>query len=816
MLSNLRSPLLCCFVLFFCTSVRAQQAASITGQLQDAEAAAVPFANVALYLGETLVKVETTDDAGIFRISGVDPGTYRLTATYLGAPDLVREIIADGKPIDLGVLRMEPSAVELAEATVTARRALVEIKPDRTVFNVQGTINAVGDNGLDLLRKAPGVTIDNNDNINILSRSGVLVYVDGKRLPLGGDDLSNYLRNLTAEQIDRIDIITNPGAKYEAEGNAGIIDIRLKKNENEGANGSISSTISQGRYMTSNLSATGNYRNSNLNIFGNLGYANNESFNEIEFESFQNGFFQDEETVFFNDNKTPSFRFGTDFFLGEKHTIGFLVGGIYTDNDSRSFNNIDLFTIDTGLETPDSLLRASTIGRADRGQNTVNLNYRYDAGKGKSLNIDVDYGRFRNDNLRDQPNTYLSPDGSEVISRFDNYFNTPTDIDIATAQLDYEQPLAEGQFGAGFRLSQVGTANTFLFYDVPVGGERILNENRSNQFDYSENVYAAYINYAGKLNDKIQFSAGLRTEITDATGELTAFNGQEEPPVDLDYVSLFPTLGLTYAVNQRKGNTISLNYGRRINRPDYNVLNPFRNQISQLSYERGNPTLNPEIVDNIELGYTHAYRYNFKLAYSRTSNQITRLIGPDDIDPRTGFIGWDNLATQTNYSFNAALPFTVTKKWDAFFNVSGGYIDNQANYENGANIDLQAFTYSIFSQQTFKLGKGFTGELSGYFSGPGIWGGVFKYKTSGSFNVGLQKRFFNDQLNVKVSGNDLFFTTGWRGFSEFNGLRSEGSGNWDSRRATLSLSYNFGNQKVKSRKRKTGLGDEAKRAGGSK
>ena len=468
------------------------------------------------------------------------------------------------------------------------------------------------------------------------------------------------------------------------------------------------------------------------------------------------------------------------------------------------------------METPDSLLRASTVGRSDRGQNTINLNYRYDAGEGRTLNVDLDYGRFRNDNLRDQPNAYLNSDASEVTSRFDNYFNTPTDIDIATAQLDYEQPLAAGQFGAGVRLSQVGTANTFLFYDVTASGERILSTDRSNQFDYDENVYAAYANYSGKLNDKINFSAGLRAEVTNATGELTSFNGQEEPPVNLDYLSLFPTLGLTYAINQGKGNTVSLNYGRRINRPDYNVLNPFRNQISLLSIEAGNPSLSPEIVDNVEIGYTLAYRYNFKLAYSRTSNQITRLIGPDDTNPQAFFVGWDNLATQTNYSFNAALPFTITAKWDAFFNVSGGYIDNQADYENGATIDLQAFTYSIFSQHTFKLPKGFTGELSGYFSGPGIWGGVFEYQTSGAFNVGLQKRFFNDKLNVKISGNDLFFTSGWRGSSEFNGLRKTGGGNWDSRRATLSMSYNFGNQKVKSRKRKTGLGDEAKRAGGGR
>jgi outer membrane cobalamin receptor len=167
---------------------------------------------------------------------------------------------------------------------VTTTRAIVEIKPDRTIFNVQGTINAVGSDGLELLRKAPGVTIDNNDNINVLSRSGVLIYVDGKRLPLAGADLANYLRNLTAEQIDRIDIITNPGAKYEAEGNAGIIDIRLKKNENEGANGSASYTISQGQYQKMNGSVTGNYRNRNFNTFGQIGLVEGQQFSQIDYK----------------------------------------------------------------------------------------------------------------------------------------------------------------------------------------------------------------------------------------------------------------------------------------------------------------------------------------------------------------------------------------------------------------------------------------------------------------------------------------------------------------------------------------------------
>ena len=799
------TPLL---ILLLGTCARAQES-TISGQLQDADAFAVPFANVALYRDSNLVKVETTDDAGIFRLSGVAYGRYVLIATYLGAPDLVQEVNADAPTLELGVLRMAPAAVELEAATVTAKRALVEIKPDRTVFNVQGTINAVGDNGLDLLRKAPGVTIDNNDNINVLSRAGVLVYVDGKRLPFAGAELANYLRNLTAEQIDRIDIITNPGAKYEAEGSAGIVDIRLRKAENEGTNGTAAYSVTQGRYTRMNGSVSGNFRNKKLNVFGQLGAVDGENFNEMEFLTFQNNLRTEEFTRAQNTWSNVNFRVGTDFFLNEKHTLGVLVGGQTQNGVQRSFGEVGIAPV---VGPIDSLLLASTRSDDDRDQLTANLNYRYDAGKGKSLNVDLDYGGFRNEALRRQPNRYVTPNREMTLFEVVNNFDTPIDIDIYTFKADYEQPLGEGRFGAGVRLSQVATDNTFLVFDGP-GNFTTPDDRRSNLFGYDENVYAAYLNYAGQLNERVSYSAGLRSEITDATGELTAFNGQREDPVELDYVSFFPSAGVTYALNSQKGNTLALNYGRRINRPDYNVLNPFRIQVSQLQFELGNPTLRPEIVDNLELGYTLAFRYNFKLGYSKTTDQITRLLGPDPVDPRAGFVSWDNLAEKTVVSFNAALPFTVTPKWDAFVNLSASHIDNQADYGDGVVIDLQVFSYNLFTQHTFKLPWQMTGEIGGYYAGPGIWGGVFEYQDSWSLNLGLQRKFLNDQLNVRVKAGDIFFQSGWRGETSFNGQTGFGMGVWDSRNVALSLNYAFGNQKVKSRKRDTGLGDDANRVG---
>lgn len=420
--------------------------------------------------------------------------------------------------------------------------------------------------------------------------------------------------------------------------------------------------------------------------------------------------------------------------------------------------------------------------------------------------MDLDYGRFRRDSDNNQPNTYFGADTTTVLRTVNQAFNTPVDIDIYTFKVDYETKLGNGKLGFGTKLSQVATDNTFLFYDIP-NQERIQNNARSNQFEYDENVYAGYINYAAAIGQKWNYSAGLRVEQTDANGDLTAFDPDlQEPPVKSDYTSFFPSFGLTYKLNFT--DVISLNYGRRINRPDYNVLNPFKSQTSELSFNKGNPFLVPEIVNNIELGYTLKYRYNFKLGYSKTLDQITRLLGPDDSNPKARFINWDNLAEQQIYSLNISAPFQFTEKWSSFWNFSVSHKNNQADYGEGVIVDVQAWSYNVFQQQTITLPKGFTGEISGWFSGPGIWGGVFEYDATWALNLGLQKKFLKDQLTVKISGKDIFETAPWRGASEFAGLTSIGTGNWGSRRFDLNLSYNFGNAKVKSRKRKTGMEQE--------
>lgn len=802
-------------LLFFVSLLAADaQNASIKGQLQDPDGEAVVFANLALYQSadSSLVKVETSDDSGIFNMQGIKAGSYYLVASFVGLTDLTKtnvQLTAD-QQLDMGILRFASSSLELSEVTVTASRAMVEVKPDRTVFNVQGTINSVGADGLALLRKAPGVMVDNNDNITLLGRSGVLLYIDGKRLPLTGDDLSSFLQNLSAEQIDRIDIITNPGAKYEAEGNAGIIDIRLKKDKNHGTNGSINGTFSQGQRTRYRLNSSANYRNKILNAFGNVSYGQNDGFDLLKFQSTQNGLSLKETLDSERDANNYNIRLGTDFFLKENHTLGVLVSYNDISGLGTALNRISLATQEKPNQI-DSILVANDNTDFGRTRNTYNVNYRFDNRKGRTLNIDLDYGRFQNDTKRFQPNQYFDASEQNLLTEINNRFLTNTDIDIYTTTVDWEDNLLGGRLGAGSKFSRVVSDNSFLVFDVINDVDQQNNVN-SNLFEYTENVYAGYLTYTRPINEKWNFSAGLRAEQTDATGDLIAFvDSLQEAPVDLNYLNWFPNAGLTWQVAPM--HLLSLNYGRRINRPDYNVLNPFRNQLSQLSYERGNPRLNPEIVNNIELGYTLGYRYNFKLAYSRTTDQITRLIGPDEDDPRSSFISWDNLAEQTIIGLNISAPIQIKKWWNAFFNLNASYMDNQADYGEGAVVDVQAFNYVIYQQHTFDLPGGFKGEISGYYSGPGIWGGVFEYESNWSLDLGIQKKFLQDQLNVRLSGSDLFYQTGWDGVSSFDGLVSSGSGRNDSRRVSLSISYSLGNQNVKSRRRKTGIESEAGRVG---
>ena len=576
---------ICCFSGL----ISAQQ---IKGIVLDDEGSPLPFANVTLLQvpSASIQATALTDENGTYFFTDIPSGTYQIEVTYLGLGEsrtasfelTNKDLLMD--PVDLRL-----SNNELAEVTIVGRRPIIEVKPDRTTFNVQGTINASGDNGVQLLRKAPGIVLDNNDNIIMMGRTGVLIYVDGKQLMLTGDDLVNYLQNLTADQIDKIEIITNPGSKYDAQGNAGIIDIRLKKDKNLGFNGSVALNGSQGKYAQSNGNASGNFRGKKFNIFGNAGGNYGNGWNDMRFDNYQNNLRMQEGHNNTHTNRGTNFRLGGDYFIHPEHTLGILVSG--NDNSFDNLNRVN--TRIASQMTPDvvdSILLARNIGVATRHQRTYNLNYAYSGDQG-TFNFDFDHGNFVRFADHDQPNLYYDAALSTLLTQVLTAYATPSNIGITTLKGDYETTLWGGNLGAGSKYSHVRSDNTFLFYNIQEG-VRNRDDKRSNNFIYDEQVTAGYLNYNRSVSKAISMSGGLRVEHTAATGELNAFSAElNEDPVVFDYLSWFPSLGITYAANPK--HSYGLNYSKRINRPDYKILNPFREQASELVFSKGNPFLQP-------------------------------------------------------------------------------------------------------------------------------------------------------------------------------------------------------------------------------
>ena len=401
---NLSQYLPVLLLLLFAQISFTQSSANIGGHLIDKDKNAVGFANIALYQSgdSTLIKVETSNENGLFEFHNINNGSYFLEASFIGYEDYRSELIEifSDNTVSLSDILMKESSVMLETAVINARRALVEIKSDRTVFNVQGTVNSTGDNGLELLRKAPGVLLDNNNTINVLGRSGALIYIDGKRLPLEGDDLVAYLQSLTSDQIDKIDIISNPGAKYEAEGSAGIIDIKLKKNENYGANASLSTNLYRSRVWGGNASINANYRNGKMNTYGQLQYNNRNQLMYYFFEDYQNLTLikNSNQTLFENENLV--LRIGTDYFISDNHTIGFIISGMRRASVQSSDDENLIYPIND-QDNLDSILIAESKYNSDFDSRTYNLNYRYESEE-TSLNVDLDYGVYNLDAMEFQ------------------------------------------------------------------------------------------------------------------------------------------------------------------------------------------------------------------------------------------------------------------------------------------------------------------------------------------------------------------------------------------------------------------------------
>lgn len=801
-------------IILFAGSSFAQELSSVKGNVKDGAGKSLQSVTVSLLnvKDSSLVKTDVTDKNGNFEINTQQEGSFLLSYSSVGFEQQYSEVFEKktGQPVTARPITLQQSTGKLKEVTIVAKKPMIEVKADKTVFNVEASINAQGSDALELLRKSPGVQVDNNDNISMKGKTGVKVYVDGKMMQLDTKDLAAYLKSINSNDIEAIEMISNPSAKYDASGNAGIVNIRLKKNKRFGTNGSINAGFVQGVTPKGNGSLNLNYRDKKVNLFGNIGGNLGRYENGLYFRRIQKDTLYDQNSLMVSNDKSMNIKAGADFFINRNNTIGVMATTNFSDNEWGSSGKTIVSYNPTGVHQY-NLVARNTVP-ANRTNANFNLNYRYADTAGREVNFDADYGIFRGEGNSTQPNSYEYADPSKN-TLVTNRNNTPTDIDIYTAKIDAEQKLGKGKLGYGVKVSFVNTKNTFNFYQDTALDKPRFDPDRSSSFTYKENVNAGYINYQQQLNQKWSLQVGVRGEQTNSDGKLVRANGtvDSNDRVKRNYFNLFPSAAITWSINQK--HSLNLTYSRRIDRPTYQDLNPFENKLDELTYERGNPFLKPQYTHNIELTHTFMGMINTTIGYSNVMDYATQ--ATDTIKNAT-YVQQKNLAKQQIFNFNIGSPLPIKPWWNGYVNL---WANNQVfDGKIGENaVHQSVVSYGAYMQHSFTLGKDYTAEISGWFNGPSVWGGTWQTKSQGAMDFGLQKQILQKRASIKASFTDIFHTAPWAATNDFGGVYIKGGGNWESQTFRLNFTWRFGsNQISNSRDRKTGLESEANRIKGGK
>lgn len=714
-------------------------------------------------------------------------------------------------------LASKPSS-QLQNVTVSAKKPFIQKLSDRIVVNVESSPINAGSSAIEILERSPGVTIDQNDNISLRGKSGVIIMIDGKRTPMSGQDLANYLRGLPTNAIDRIDIITNPSSKYEAAGSSGIIDIRMRKDQRLGANGTLTAGYGQGVYPKANAGTTFNYRNKKVNIFGNYNYNYRRGLNHLILDRnfYTNGSFDGEDK---KDNYTtfPSnsnvARLGMDFFPSKKTIVGFVINSNFFDFNSNNHNNSTV--IDKNYQPSYTFQTRSTgNNHLNNSFGNINLKHSFDS-LGRELTIDVDYGVFQNNSVSTNNTSYYNLSGGSFKPTYVLDGNQDGTLKLQSNKADYVYPFSRAsKLESGVKSSYISSDNDQQFFDVS-NGSPVNDETKTNHFLYDEYNYAGYLNYSKEWK-KWNAQIGLRGEQT----KIKTHQIKGDQKFDTSYFQLFPSAFINYKLKENQ--TLGLSVSRRIDRPNYSNLNPFLFLIDVSTYGSGNTALKPQLTWSYELNYT-LKDLNFTLGYSHTKDVENVVIARfKDVFPNIQLADSNvtveipvNLNTSDYFGLTISAPVHVTKWWSMINNVNVYYNHFKGNL-GGSQLNNGSPAADARVNNNFSFKKGWSAELNASLNTGGRYGYMVSRPQWG-LSTGVQKLVLKKKGTVRFNITDIFWTNLPKATITYPGTYIE---KWhafrESRVANLSFTYRFGNNKVQAaRKRTTASEEERRRAGGN-
>ena len=801
--------LLATFLLIATTGFLFAQQKTISGKIINTKNQPQAYVNIALQnsADNKTIKGTITDSAGNFLLVFKNIGTYKIIVSSVGFENYISQTIKIDSASTETILPnivLNTIAKTNEAVIVTAKKRFIEIQADKTVLNIENNIAAVGNSAFELVKKAPGVTADKDENIKL--KGGIAsIYVDGKPFYLTGEQLTQYLKNLQADAISKIEIIGNPSSKYDAAGLNGIINIRLKKNKLFGTNGSVTVGTGYGRYPKVNSAFSINHRNKNINIFSDASRGYSESFNELTYNSIiQNGsnnILQDRTNYWHPKTNWNSFKIGADYSISKKTVIGVLIKGngentkAITDNETI-FSNINAQKLQSIIT-----LKDDETNTKSRSYN-INLKTELDS-TGSEVVFDADYVTYTRRAENTNYNNFKNAAGNDYRSPYIFRNGTPADINIKTAKVDFTKVFSTSfKIETGAKISSVEN-NNFLIVDSFSSTKKWeIDYNRTNTFIYKERIAAAYFNFT-KDWKKVSLQMGVRAENTNYTGNSVTLNQIR----DSNYTNLFPSVFVTYRLNEK--NTFNGSYSRRINRPSYQSLNPFIDFIDPFTQFEGNPNLKPSFTQSFEAKHSYKNFFYTTLSYSYTKAQTTNVVLQNKVSGAVRNIT-ANVGNSSYTSLNFSFSVEPTKWWsmDNNISVSGGKAtSNYTDYEFAQNF----IGSDIGWENSFKLPNKFKIQLSAFYSSP-YRDGITKVKSNYGITAGVQKSLWDGKGTVKLNFNNFLGVNAYRAKYLSDNLNILWINRWEGRRVNLSFNYKFGNKNVKaSRQRSTASQEEKNR-----
>lgn len=794
-------------LLAFLTSNGQVKSGIITGNVIDGNAKGVEAASVSLLKAKdsSILKIGVSDKKGKFGFENLAHGNYLLSISAVGYQTLFSrpvDITAANYSVVLQTMTLETKSKDLGSVTVVAKRPLIEQKPGKTVINVEASPTNTGLNALELLEKAPGISVDNDGNISVRGKQGVLIMIDGKPTYMSGPDLAALLKTMQANSLDQIEIMTNPPAKYDASGNSGIINIKTKKGIIKGMNGNANLNYNQGIYGRVNGGININYRNNKLNVFGGFNGGTYAGFNKMTIDRkfygadkiTQDGS-ADQLTRTNFQGSYENVKLGIDYYFTKKDVAGFVVNGNFNDNHRDPVG--DSYIRDVTGKTQYKLGSSGNDKRLGANLSS-NFNYKHSFDStGRALSADADYVYYNTKNTLELNTQSFDADdvknGNAIVLRG----NIPSSINIYSAKIDYVHP-----FKKTLKL-ETGVKTSFVHTDSEVAYDRNSGagwskDGRTNHFVYDENINAAYV-IVSKSIKKLELNAGLRIENTVSRGhQLT-----NDSTFTRNYTNLFPNLGVGF--NANKKNQLNLSYSRRVSRPDYGDLNPFESFIDSLTYSKGNPYLQPQFTNNFEISHTYNRFLTTTLNYTQTNDIITSLLKQDN-EKRTTYQVRENFSSMKQVGLAVTANIPVRKWWsiNVYTNV---YKNNYSGLYQNVPVEIGITTFNSNITNTLVFGKGWNGELSGWYRTRAAEG-LLMVNSMGALNTGISKQVLKTKGTVKFGMRDIFNTQQFSGFAKYSDVNLQIAGRRDSRSINISFNYRFGKKDIPSARRKTGGSDD--------